>query len=201
MSLTENFRDKYTKSGRIGGWLIDRFYGTINEFVHQCAAETKTVLEIGVGEGFSTQRIRQMLPPDVQFEASEFHADLVARAEKRNPGIRVRQESIYALNRRPSSFDLVLCLEVIEHLENPGAGLAELARVCRKYCIVSVPREPIWRLLNMMRGKYIGSLGNTPGHLQHWSTSEFRKFVAPVFNVVEVRTPLPWTILLMQRKA
>jgi hypothetical protein len=64
-----------------------------------------------------------------------------------------------------------------------------------------VPREPIWRLLNMMRGKYIGSLGNTPGHLQHWSTSEFRKFVAPVFNVVEVRTPLPWTILLMQRKA
>lgn len=201
MNLTENFRDKYTKSGRIGDWLINRFYGAVNELVHQCAPETRTVLEIGVGEGFSTQRILQMLPPDVRFEASEFHAELVACAERRNPGIRVSQESIYALNRQTSSFDLVLCLEVLEHLEDPRAGLAELARVCRKYCIVSVPREPVWRLLNMMRGKYLRELGNTPGHLQHWSVDGFRDFVASTFDVMEVSTPLPWTILLMRKKA
>lgn len=200
MNLTENFRDKYTKSGRIGGWLINRFYGVINEFVRKCATETKTVLEIGVGEGFSTQRIRQMLPRDVRLEASEFHVDLVRLAQQRNPDIHVSQESIYALNRQPSSFDLVLCLEVLEHLENPQAGLAELARVCRKFCIVSVPREPVWRLLNMMRGKYLRELGNTPGHLQHWSADGFREFVAPTFDVMEVRTPLPWTILLMRKK-
>src|SRR3989344_2336046 len=52
MNFTENFRDKYTKSGRIGGWLINHFYGVINEFVRKCTTETKTVLEIGVGEGF-----------------------------------------------------------------------------------------------------------------------------------------------------
>ena len=200
MNLTENFRDKYTKSGRVGNWLVDRFYGAVNHFVQKCAAETKTVLEIGVGEGFSTQRIRHMLPPGVQFEASEFHADLVPLAEQRNPSIRVSQESIYALNRQPASFDLVLCLEVLEHLEDPRAGLAELARVCRKYCIVSVPREPIWRLLNVMRGKYIRGLGNTPGHLQHWSTDGFRNFAASAFDVMEVRAPLPWTILLMRKK-
>jgi len=201
MNLTENFRDKYTKSSRIGLWLIDRFYGAVNHFVQACSMEMKTILEIGVGEGYSTQRIRQMLPLGTQFEASEFRADLVRLAQHRNPDIRVSQESIYALNRESSSFDLVFCLEVLEHLEDPRAALTELARVCRKYCIVSVPREPIWRLLNMMRGKYIRGLGNTPGHLQHWSTSEFQGFVASAFDVVEVRTPLPWTILLLRKKS
>jgi hypothetical protein len=30
-----------------------------------------------------------------------------------------------------------------------------------------VPREPIWRIGNMARGRYLGDLGNTPGHIQH----------------------------------
>ncbi len=201
MNHTENFRDKYTKSGWIGRLLVDRFYGAVNELVQECASELGVVLEIGVGEGFSTQRIRKMLPMGVQFEASEVHADLVRLAQQRNPDIRVNRESIYALNHQPSSFDLILCLEVLEHLENPQAGLAELARVGRKYAIVSVPREPVWRMLNVMRGKYIRTLGNTPGHIQHWSTRAFRDFVAPSFDVLEARMPLPWTILLLRKRA
>jgi len=201
MNPHENFRGKYTNSGRIGGLLVDRFYGSVNELVQKCAPDLKNVLEIGVGEGFSTQRISQMLPTGVQFEASEFDAERVELARQRNPQIHIGQESIYALNRPPLSFDLVICLEVLEHLEDPRAGLEELARVSRKYAIVSVPREPIWRMLNVMRGKYIGTLGNTPGHIQHWSTGSFRNFVDPLFDTLQVRTPLPWTMLLLHKNA
>lgn len=200
MNPHENFRGKYTNSGRIGGLLVDRFYGSVNELVQKCAPDLKNVLEIGVGEGFSTQRISRMLPRGVQFEASEFDAGRVELARQRNPQIHVNQESIYALNRPTSSVDLIFCLEVFEHLEDPRTGLAELARVSRKYAIVSVPREPIWRILNMMRGKYIGALGNTPGHIQHWSTGSFRNFVSTSFDVVQASTPLPWTILLLRKK-
>lgn len=200
MSPTENFRDKYTKSGWIGNLLVDRFYGAVNKLVQECASESRVVLEIGVGEGFSTQRIRPMLSQGTQFQASEFHADLAQLARQRNPGILVSHESIYALNHQPSSFDLILCLEVLEHLENPRAGLVELARVSRKYAIVSVPREPMWRILNVMRGKYLRALGNTPGHIQHWSSKAFQDFVAPSFDILEVCTPLPWTILLLQKR-
>jgi hypothetical protein len=52
----------------------------------------------------------------------------------------------------------------------------------------------------MVRGKYIGTFGNTPGHIQHWSSRDFQNFVEPMFTVLEVRTPLPWTILLLQKK-
>lgn len=200
MAQSENFRDKYTKPGRVGGVLVDRFYAAVRELLRGRISEADTVLEIGAGEGFSTQRIMRMLPAAVHFEASELRSELVHLARQRNPGVPVSQESIYKLNRKASSFDFVLCLEVLEHLEDPRTALSEIARVSRKYAMVSVPREPIWRALNLMRGKYIGDFGNTPGHIQHWSAKSFRYFVEPVFTVLEMRTPLPWTILLLKRK-
>lgn len=186
----------------MGRFLVDRFYDAVEELLHEHASGVGTdkVLEIGIGEGFSTQKIRKMFSTAVHFEASEFRFDLVHLARQRNPDILISQESIYELNREASSFDLVLCLEVLEHLTDPHLALRELARVSRRYVMVSVPREPLWRALNMIRGKYIGSWGNTPGHLQHWNVREFRDFVGTLFTVLEVRTPLPWTILLLQKK-
>ena len=52
---------------------------------------------------------------------------------------------------------------------SPEATLAEMARVARRHLLVSVPREPLWRGLNMARGAYLRDLGNTPGHVNHWS--------------------------------
>lgn len=200
MNHHENFREKYTNAGRIGGILVDRFYGAVKELLQSCGTGLNSVFEVGVGEGFSTQKIAAMLPAVTRFEASEYRSDLVPLAQQRNPDVRISRESIYELNREASSFDLVICLEVLEHLDNPRAGLDELARVCRKYAIVSVPREPVWRALNMLRGKYITAFGNTPGHLQHWSARAFRDFAESRFEVLAVRKPLPWTILLLKKK-
>ncbi|BAV33222.1 methyltransferase type 11 [Sulfuricaulis limicola] len=194
----ENFRDKYTKSGMIGRFLVNRFFSQFSELIEQCGTDITTVLEIGAGEGFSTQRIANLLGSGVRLEASEYRGDLVSRAAARNPGVNVRQESIYSLDRPDHAFDILICLEVLEHLENPQAALQELARVSKKYVVISVPREPIWRILNMARGKYLGSLGNTPGHIQHWSSRGLRDFVSPRFRIVDMRKPLPWTILLLK---
>ena len=66
--------------------------------------------------------------------------------------------------------------------------------------IISVPREPIWRFLNLLRGKYIKDLGNTPGHLQHWSSDKFVDLVSNYFEIIEVKKPFPWTMLLCKAK-
>ena len=191
----ENFRDKYVKSGVVGRYLVNNFYSS----VEQLLGETRgldSVLEVGIGEGFSTERIRKMLDEDIIYKASEFDRDLLQSARARNPSVDISQESIYDLARDDNEFDLVICLEVLEHLDNPEEALAELLRVSGKYILVSVPREPIWRALNMARGKYLRDFGNTPGHIQHWSRSSFAKFVSVHFNLVEVSSPLPWTIIL-----
>ena len=95
----------------------------------------------------------------------------------------------------PLAFDLVMAIEVLEHVHDPVAALAEFVRVSRGRLVLSVPREPIWRVANMARGKYLADLGNTPGHVQHWSRRTFVELVGSQLEVVNVSTPFPWTMI------
>ena len=90
----------------------------------------------------------------------------------------------------------MVCCEVLEHLEQPELALKTLKRVTGRYLILSVPREPLWCAMNLARAKYISRLGNTPGHIQHWSKRGFIRLVSKCFDVLEVKSPLPWTMLL-----
>jgi ubiquinone/menaquinone biosynthesis C-methylase UbiE len=203
----EDFAHKYTDegSGKIGGMLIDNYFKTVANLVTGSGikdVQGARAIEIGCGEGFSTQRLAKLLPTNVTLEASEYVAHMIPNAQKLNPGMTITEESVYELQHRADAFDLVFFLEVLEHLDFPDTGLAELKRVTKPggYLVLGVPREPIWCGLNMARGKYLKSFGNTPGHLNHWSTRGVKKFVAQHFGpVVEVKTPLPWTLLLAKK--
>lgn len=107
-----------------------------------------------------------------------------------------REASIYALPWPADAFDLVICCEVLEHLQRPAEGLAELARVARRHVLLSTPWEPVWRVLNVARGRYLGELGNTPGHVQHFGRRGLARLARTQLRLVAQRTPLPWTVLL-----
>jgi ubiquinone/menaquinone biosynthesis C-methylase UbiE len=111
----------------------------------------------------------------------------------------ITNESVYNLNRDDASFDLVIILEVLEHLQFPDQALAELCRVSKKYCIISVPNEPLWRILNMARGAYWYEFGNSPGHVNHWSKAGINRLVSKHFKVLKVTTSIPWTLLLARK--
>jgi hypothetical protein len=76
--------------------------------------------------------------------------------------------------------------------------LAEMARVASRHLLVSVPHEPLWRALNVARGAYLKDLGNTPGHLNHWTRRGFVGLLGRYGDVVEIRSPFPWTMLLVR---
>lgn len=202
----EDFAHKYTDegSGKIGSLLIDGYFRAVRELtLHAGLAAGARAIEIGCGEGFSTQRIARLLPAGVDLEASEYVADMVPRAAANNPGVIITQESIYETKHADDSFDLVFLLEVLEHLDYPDDALREIDRILRPGgCLVlGVPREPLWCLLNMARFKYLARLGNTPGHLNHWSTYTLRRYLRKHFDITAVRTPLPWTLALLKKKA
>ncbi len=191
-----DFRGKYTESNPITRTLVNGFFRGVQELM--AAADFDSALEVGCGEGFSTQRLLTMLPPTTRFEASDVESRLVDAARRTNPATTIRRESIYELAHEDDAFDLVFCLEVLEHLDAPEKALRELCRVSRKWLILTVPREPIWRALNLARLKYIRGLGNTPGHLQHWSRGQFLRFVAEHGEPSAWRAPLPWTQVLVR---
>ncbi|MDX1541339.1 MAG: hypothetical protein R3349_08030, partial [Geminicoccaceae bacterium] len=101
----------------------------------------------------------------------------------------------YRLAAPDDASELVVACEVLEHVPDPERAVARLATLARPHLIVSVPREPLWRVLNVARGRYVRALGNTPGHLQHFSTRRFVELIARHARIEDIRTPLPWTML------
>jgi 2-polyprenyl-3-methyl-5-hydroxy-6-metoxy-1,4-benzoquinol methylase len=195
-----NAYDKYGSRNPIVRWLMSGFNNSLSELVAKAAP--KAIHEIGCGEGYLVMQWRQQ---GIVARGSDFSSQVIelARANALENGLApdvYKQCSIYDLEAGQDSADLIVCCEVLEHIEDPDAGLKALQLIAEKHVILSVPREPIWCALNMLRGKYLSKFGNTPGHIQHWSRSGFVKLVSEHFDIVEVSSPFPWTMLLCSVK-
>lgn len=191
-NVVGNVYDKYGTRNPIARHMMRSFLRSVTE-LYRIAAPTR-VLEVGCGEGELAAHLWHQGPRPEQFEICDVELD---RLRPDLPSaIGVREASIYELPWDDDAFDLVLCCEVLEHLQDPARGLAELARVARRNVLISTPWEPVWRALNMARGQYLGDLGNTPGHVQHWGRRGLARLARTQLRLVAQRTPLPWTVLL-----
>jgi ubiquinone/menaquinone biosynthesis C-methylase UbiE len=195
-NIVGNHYDKYGTKNPIARWLMEGFLRAVTDLYRGVAP--RSVLEVGCGEGKLADRLLKSGPRPERFEACDLEIERLATGL--DPAIRFRAASIYELPFEAEAFDLVVCCEVLEHLTEPRRGLAELRRVARRAVLVSTPREPIWRAMNLARGKYVTDLGNTPGHIQHWGRRQLVAMVSELFEVTEQRTPIPWTVLLGRPK-
>ncbi|HET6954582.1 MAG TPA: class I SAM-dependent methyltransferase [Acidimicrobiales bacterium] len=193
---TGNTYDKYASSNPVERHLMAGFFAALDAALP--AQAPATVLEVGVGEGEVSARVRDRWPAATVVGVDLPDPDLAAHWRQR--AITGLFADIARLPFPSKAFDLVLAIEVLEHVPDPDAALAELNRLSRGHVVVSVPREPIWRVANMARGKYLGALGNTPGHIQHWSRRGFVRQVRAHLDVVTVRTPFPWTMVGAQAR-
>jgi len=191
--LLNHYSEKYRNPNPIAKWMLARFFRAIAGVIKSFDRSDR-ILEVGCGPGESSLQIMKMLDGQ-HYEVSEYDAGLVDLLNRANFPVPVSQESVYALDRADDSFDCVMLLEVLEHLQEPQAALKELFRVASRDVIISVPNEPIWRVMNMARGKYLCSFGNTPGHINHWNVRSIVNLVSEFGECVEVRTPLPWIVL------
>jgi hypothetical protein len=209
MKLTSGFKeqgivignsyDKYGSRNPVVRRIMAGFEASLLKLVHQ--VNPASLHEVGCGEGYWTLN---MLHEGIDARGSDFSEQVIAIARSnalhagRDANL-FKVQSIYDLSPDEDSANLIVCCEVLEHLERPSEALKVLQTLAKPYVIFSVPREPIWRVMNMARGKYWGQLGNTPGHLQHWSKSGFMSLVSRYFHIEEVLTPLPWTMILARR--
>lgn len=205
----EDFGHKYTEEGqgKIGSKLLDGYFNAVKELLIASgkldAKSNMKAIELGCGEGYSTQRLHRMLGSNFVMMASEYVEGLLPQAKKLNPDVKIIQESVYELKHKDESFDVVFLLEVLEHLDYPDEALKEIKRILKPdgVLILGVPREPLWRALNMARGKYLKDFGNTVGHLNHWSARSLVKHVERHLGPVKVRkNPIPWTLVLASKK-
>ena len=189
-----NYYDKYGTRNPIARYLMSGFLSSFEQLAKRSGA--REAFEAGCGEGHLSVALARA---GLTVRGCDIAQSCVDKAQQNaalaKVALAVRQASIYDLSTADAA-ELVVCCEVLEHLEEPERAVDVLASLTKPWLITSVPREPIWRVMNMARGKYWGDLGNTPGHLQHWSSRSFMALIAKRFEIVEVRQPLPWTMLL-----
>jgi SAM-dependent methyltransferase len=189
---TGNTYDKYGSTNPIERRMMRGFFAALDRCLDETAPTR--IFEIGVGEGIVTSRVIERFNgvPVIGLDLPD--EELAAQWQSRALSCAFGDAS--HLPFPDGAFDLVLAIEVFEHLPDPAAAMAELARVCSGSLIASVPLEPVWRIGNMARGRYLREFGNTPGHVNHWTHRGFEKLVASQFEVVDRATPLPWTMVL-----
>ena len=194
---TGNTYDKYGSTNPVVRRLMAGFEAALEELF--AAASPASVLDVGCGEGVLHERWARQLGerpivgidlPDPKLEAEW--------SRRQRPNLEFRAMPAADLPFGAGEFDLATAIEVLEHVPDPQHTLAEMARVARHHLLVSVPREPVWRALNLARGAYIRSLGNTPGHVNHWSKRAFVGLLSGYGEVIAVRSPFPWTMLLVR---
>jgi SAM-dependent methyltransferase len=197
-TVTGNTYDKYGSTNPVVKRLMANFEATLEELFSAAAPET--LLDVGCGEGVLThQWATRPNPPErvvgIDLDDPLLHAEWVHRQA---PNLEYRVMKAESLPFGDDEFDVATAIEVLEHVPDPEHTVAEMARVARRWLLVSVPREPLWRGLNMARGAYLKDLGNTPGHVNHWTKRSFVTLLSRYGEVVQARSPFPWTMLLVR---
>ena len=194
---TGNTYDKYGSSNPVVKRLMAGFHEALDELWATAAPES--VLDVGCGEGVLTvewaERLGDGRVVGIDLEDPKLRAEWEKRAR---PNLEFRVEEATRLSFADGEFDMASATEVLEHLPQPERTVEEMARVARRWLLVSVPREPLWRGLNMARGAYLRDLGNTPGHVNHWSKRALMSLLSRHGTVEEARSPLPWTMALVR---
>jgi 2-polyprenyl-3-methyl-5-hydroxy-6-metoxy-1,4-benzoquinol methylase len=196
--IAGNYENKYASSNPIARRLMQGFLGAVTGLARQSGCVD--ALEVGCGEGLLAIHLAERA--GLKIRGTDFSEAIIerARANAVDAGVNIEFGTLdlNALDATGDGADLLVCCEVLEHLEDPDSVLERLCRLRCKRLLLSVPREPLWRALNMARGKYLSRFGNTPGHINHWSAHRFVKFVGRHADVLEVKRPVPWTVVLAQ---
>lgn len=131
------------------------------------------VLEVGCGQG---RFLRALCRPDpsCQGHGCDIDREALLRAHAVGDGHHYLQADLTALPYASATFDVVLIFDVLEHLKDPGAGLAEVSRVLRPggllHALVPCEGQPLtlhWALARL--GVAADLKERQGGHIQRFT--------------------------------
>lgn len=196
---TDNYR-KHTHRNPIQRLLLWNFFRHLLSLISK--RKVDSILDVGCGEGFTLNRLKEK-GIGKNLEGVEYLQTAIDLGKKMYPDIKIKKGTIYDLPYKDNSFDLVLCTEVLEHLDEPEKALKELVRVSKKYLVISVPNEPFFMFAQFVRGKNWSRLGNDIEHINHWTMFGFPKFIkqnaGKNVKILSRRFPFAWTMIFLEK--
>ena len=191
--------EKYMTKNPLKRKMVERLNKKIVGYVQQICEQIREkdkdkvvkILDAGCGEGFITD----LLARNVELIGLEYTREAIDIAKAANQEIYFVQGDIYAIPFEKNEFDLVLCTEVLEHLERPDRALRELTRVASHTILLTVPSEPWFCMGNLLTLKNVSRFGNPIDHINHWTYGGFKKYVHSLTEGGQIYSrSFPWTI-------
>ena len=137
----------------------------------------KRILDAGCGKGRYSALLKRLFP-QAEITAMDISAEMLKHVP---PGIRTVQNGILNMPFPDNSFDLVICIEALEHVVQTDAGVRELSRVVanngqlividknkEKLGVLQMPHWEKWfgreELLDVMKGCGLDTKAEDIGH-------------------------------------
>ncbi len=197
MAETTNYK-KHANTNPIQKALIGNFYKKFFKMIKPL--RPVSILDVGCGEGFTLKKLEEK-KIGKKAEGIDYSSDAIKIGKKIYPELTLSKGDVYGLKYPDNSFDLIICTEVLEHLDDPEKAVQEMKRVTSKYIIFSVPNEPFFIMANFLRGKYLKNFGNHPEHINHWTMWGFERFLrSQGLSVVKSKHPFAWSLVLAKKQ-
>ena len=198
MEIQSENQRKHTSKNPLQRYLIRKFHEKIFALIE----ETNVIhlLDVGCGEGFGI----------IGLKTYNHHLQIVGLDNNRSALVWGRNHIIglepilngNAMNLpfENNAFPMVVCLEVLEHLNEPSLCLEELIRVTSQFLIISVPLEPYFRIANFLRGKNLSRFGNDIDHVNWFNVPKLKRLVtAHNIEIINHSLSFPWQIVLAKK--
>jgi ubiquinone/menaquinone biosynthesis C-methylase UbiE len=150
-----------------------RLFKTVN-LIGKWVEEDIRLLDVGCGDAtvISCLKRGNLFGLDISHNILEMATD--------DPRLRLIQAYSEKMPFRRSVFDVVVCLEVLEHVEDPKSVLREIRRIVKPggRVLISIPVASYWRIINFrLRGRpetYLDELE----HITEYSRIRLKRFTS-----------------------
>lgn len=147
----------------------------LEQLVREQGAAPRSVLEFGCGSGEMLELAGRAFP-DAELHGIDLAERMLAMASVRLPRGRFVAGGVDVLAAWPAPVDLVLGVDILEHLEDPITAARAMARVGHLVAL-KIPLER--RLIRLgLRRQRPGPEHHIAGHLHFWTLGESRALLA-----------------------
>jgi len=159
-------RDQYAKGG-IGRWHWDKRDQLALNLIR---SSDRTIVDIGCGEGVTLEKIHRRFPERsvMGMDTLPENIDICKRH-----GCNALQGDVYHLPFSPTSVNVVLFMEVIEHLEHPETAIQEIRRVLEPNgrLVMVFPNDRIFKIARILTLRF-REAAYDPGHIRQWTPDD-----------------------------
>lgn len=182
-------------------------YGAVRTALLGSANPPLDLLEIGGGDGFFFDQVRDLVHSYANVEPADLDLDAAARARLADDRYQCVRCSAERLPFTDGSFDAALAVASLDHVPDVDAALVELARVLRPggSLIVQLNNRRSWWKVLLSRTSLVRKreAAIAREHYIQWSLGELQARLAAHFEIIHARTityapfvPVIWRPLL-----